>query len=140
MQNPYPANPDPSICVQAKLLAASRFQSICTAITAVCMVVLLVGGLLAAPKILSLMQRMETLSEEAEVLLMQMENVTASLSEIDMVSMVEDVDSLVQVSQQGVEEAIDKISALDIENLNTAISNLSDVIEPLSNFFRALRR
>ena len=46
--------------------------------------------------------------------------------------MVADVDSLVSSSQSGVEQALEKINAIDIETLNQAIEDLSDVVAPLA--------
>ena len=52
--------------------------------------------------------------------------------------MVENVNTLTTDSQSAVTEAIEKLDAIDIDTLNKAIRDLSDVVEPLakvSHFF-----
>ena len=53
--------------------------------------------------------------------------------------MVNNVDGLVTTSQEGIEQAMEKINAIDIEALNQAIQDLSDVINPISTFFNKFR-
>ena len=47
-------------------------------------------------------------------------------------SLVSNVDELVATSQQGVEQTMSKINAIDFDALNSAIEDLSNVIEPLA--------
>ncbi len=47
----------------------------------------------------------------------------------------DNVNELVDSSSAAVEEAMDKIKKMDIEKLNEAIQDLSDVVEPLAKFF-----
>lgn len=45
-----------------------------------------------------------------------------------------------EVAMQGMEEALVKVNQFDIETLNLAIKDLSDVVEPLANFFNIFNR
>lgn len=49
-------------------------------------------------------------------------------------------DGLVGQSSDALKEATDKISRMDIDSLNEAISDLGDVVEPMADFFNKFRR
>ena len=49
--------------------------------------------------------------------------------------MTRNLDRLVSSSEKGVQEALEQINSVDIDTLNQAISDLSDVISPLAKFF-----
>ena len=68
-----------------------------------------------------------------------LEIVTSELAQADLTGMVENVDALVVTGQEGIEQAMDKINAIDFEALNQAIQDLSDVINPITNFFNKFR-
>ena len=75
-----------------------------------------------------------------------LESVTADLAKSDLLNIVADmeslvgnVDGLVSTSQAGVEQALSKINGIDFDALNKAIGDLSDVIEPIANFFNRYR-
>ena len=75
---------------------------------------------------------------QAEIIMDNMETVTQTLADADLGSMVENVNTLTADSQTAVTEAIEKLDAIDIDTLNKAIRDLSDVVEPLarvSKFF-----
>ena len=75
---------------------------------------------------------------QAEIIMDNMETVTQTLADADLGGMVENVNTLTTDSQSAVTEAIEKLDAIDIDTLNKAIRDLSDVVEPLakvSNFF-----
>lgn len=53
------------------------------------------------------------------------------------------VDSLASEGENailGMETALQKVNQFDIETLNSAIKDLSDVVEPMSNFFNVFKR
>ncbi len=53
------------------------------------------------------------------------------------------VDSLAAEGENaiiGLETALQKVNQFDIETLNSAIQDLSDVVEPMSNFFNVFNR
>lgn len=49
------------------------------------------------------------------------------------------IEALVTTSGSGMEEAIGKLNAIDIETLNDAIKDLSDVVQPMADFFGRFR-
>lgn len=49
-------------------------------------------------------------------------------------------DGLVGQSSEALTQATEKISEMDIDNLNRAIKDLGDVVEPLANFFDRFKR
>ena len=55
----------------------------------------------------------------------------------------ESVDELAaegEIAMQGMEEALTKVNQFDIETLNLAIKDLSDVVEPMAKFFNVFNR
>lgn len=114
-------------------------QFACTIVAAICCALLLFAGLKVLP-------RLQEALLQAETVLTNLETVTAELAQSDLSRMVENVDALVtnvdglvSTSQEGVEQTMTKINAIDFEALNKAIKDLSDVIEPIANFFNRLR-
>lgn len=122
-----------------KQVLYSRLQCIFSIVAALCCVILLVAGLKILPEL-------RNASAQAETVLNNLETVTTELAGIDLGSMVENVDGLVQnvdtlvtTSQNGVEQTMKKIDAIDFDTLNKAIDDLSRVIEPIANFFKAFK-
>ena len=113
----------------------AKLQLVFSLIAAVCCIIALVSVL----KVLPVIQRIAT---EAETVISNLETVTTELAEsdllsivADMESLVENVDGLISTSQAGVEQTLQKINGIDFDALNTAIGDLSDVIEPIAKFF-----
>ena len=82
--------------------------------------------------------QVNNMTGQAEIIMDNMEAVTQTLADADLGGMVENVNTLTTDSQSAVTEAIEKLDAIDIDTLNKAIRDLSDVVEPLakvSNFF-----
>ena len=80
------------------------------------------------------------------MVLENLESVTTELVSADLTGMVahmddlvSNVDGLVDVSQDGIENTLKKIEAIDLDTLNKAIQDLSDVLEPIANFFNGFR-
>ena len=75
---------------------------------------------------------------QAETIMDNMETVTQALADADLGTMVENVNTLAAESQTVVSDAMEKLDTIDIDTLNKAIQDLSDVVEPLakvSKFF-----
>ena len=106
----------------------ARWQCIFSVAAAVCIVGLFV-------LVYTLMPQVRELTEKTEVVLTNLTEVTDQLANMDLGAMVENVDELVVTSQAGVEQALEQLNAIDFETLNQAIGDLSDVVEPLANFF-----
>lgn len=108
-----------------KQLVYSRIQCAFCLIAAACCAVLLLT-------VLKLVPQLQALTEQADIVMTNLETVTEELTKLDLEAMVENIDSLVGTSQGGVSTAIEKLEQVDIDTLNEAISDLSDVIEPLA--------
>lgn len=110
----------------------ARLQMILSIISVICCIVLLIAGLTFLPKI-------QAIVTEAEKIVNNMEALTTELAKTEFTdvvdninSLVSNVDELVATSQQGVEQTMSKINAIDFDALNSAIEDLSNVIEPLA--------
>ena len=53
----------------------------------------------------------------------------------DALTGVEELSTQAKAAMGGMEEAVDNINGIDMETLNQAIKDLSDVVEPMANFF-----
>ena len=84
------------------------------------------------PKVTVTYENMELIMEDLKI-------ITSELAEADINQMIEDVDKLAVESQKNISDAMKKVNDIDIEGLNTAIKNLSDVVEPFANFFNRFR-
>ena len=65
----------------------------------------------------------------------------ASLAEVDALigeagTLINNTNSMVETNTDAVTDTIQKLNEVDFEGLNSAIQNLNDVVEPLSNFAR----
>ena len=69
---------------------------------------------------------------QAETIMDNMETVTQALADADLGTMVENVNTLAAESQSVVSDAMEKLDTIDIDTLNKAIKDLSDVVEPLA--------
>ena len=74
-----------------------------------------------------------------QLILENVKVITTELAEADLDQMITNVDQLVVSSETNINEAMEKINAIDIEELNTAIKSLSDVVEPFAQFFGRFR-
>ena len=110
----------------------ARWQCILSVAAAVCCVGLFV-------LVWQLMPQVQALTSQMETVLTNLEIVTEQLAGMDLGEMVRNVDELVVTSQAGVEETMSKLNSIDFAELNRAIGNLSDVVEPMSKFFNVFR-
>ena len=110
----------------------ARVQFILSAAALLCCIVLLLSGMKILPQL-------QNTAKQAETVMSNLETVTTELAQADLTGMVENVDSLVVTGQEGIEQAMEKINAIDFEALNQAIKDLSDVINPISNFFNKFK-
>ena len=100
-------------------------QCIFSLISVVCCVALLLLVISAVPQF-------QSMAQQAETVLSNLETVSNELAAVDLAGMVDDVDTLVSDSQTALTEALIKLNSIDLDSLNKAINNLSDVIEPLA--------
>ena len=128
-------------------LKYTRLQCLFSLICLICCLAVVVLVMMAIP-------RVEGMVVEAEAILGNLETTTQELAGMDVSalagqmqsllgnvdSLVSNVDSLVSTNQDGLVETLEKINAIDFASLNKAIKDLSAVIEPLANFFKAFNR
>lgn len=114
----------------------ARKQYYMSRITAAASVIILGVVLYTAsvfiPKVNTTYQNMDLIMED-------LQTITSGLAESDINKMINDVDELAVRSQENIGRAMEKIEAIDIEGLNQAIKNLSDVVEPFAEFFNKFR-
>jgi len=110
----------------------ARWQCILSVAAAVCCVGLFV-------LVWQLMPQVQALTSQMETVLTNLEIVTEQLAGMDLGEMVRNVDELVVTSRAGVEETMSKLNSIDFAELNRAIGNLSDVVEPMAKFFNVFR-
>jgi predicted PurR-regulated permease PerM len=82
----------------------------------------------------TIIPRVNRLFDDVETV-MDSVNVVAKELEANLGQMVTDIDNLVTSSDQSVKEALRQINSVDIQTLNQAILDLSNLISPLARFF-----
>ena len=96
--------------------------------------------------VVRILPQLQEIISMVETVLSNLEYLTTELSKADLTGMVENIDTLVgnvdglvSVSQTGIEDAIHKINSINVEALNSAIKDLSNVIEPVAKFFKTFK-
>ena len=95
---------------------------------------LVIALVIIVPKVVATIDQVQTTITETENLVKQAEE---TMSGID--SMVANVDSLVVENTESVNKAMEDLNNIDFETLNQGIQDLSDVVEPLANFFNKFK-
>ncbi len=125
----------------------AKLQCIFSAVAAVCCVAILIVALTFIPKLTTLIEQANVVIENAQTvtselaqanwdeLISNLEQVSDQLAEADLNSIAHDVSQLVESCQAGVEDALEKLNSIDLNTLNKAIKDLSDVVAPLAKFF-----
>ena len=112
-----------------KQLIYSRIQCIFSVISAVCCVTLVATLLRFIPQL-------EDLAAQADLLMGDLQSVTAELKKLDLTNMIAGINDLVSTSQTGVEEALGTFKEINFDTLNKAIEDLADVVEPMADFVK----
>lgn len=110
----------------------SLLQCLFMLVAAVCCVLVLIQVFTVLPQITQLMDQMETV-------LINLEEATGDLTNLDLGGMIADVDTLVVTGQQTLEATMEKLNSLDIETLNKTIQDLADVVEPLAKLTKVFQ-
>ena len=113
----------------------ARLQSFLAVLTALCFITFVFAVVSVVPQFMAFSAEVESLLDQAETVLTNLEYVTQELTEVEFAEMVNDVDQLVTSSQSGLEETLEKVNSIDIEKLNDAIDGLSKVVEPMAKLF-----
>jgi hypothetical protein len=119
-----------------KQLLYTRIQCIAAVLAVACFagIYFLIKDFL--PQISAIITEIPGVVAQMETVLGNLEVVTTELAAVDFESMIEGVNTLVATGQIGLEETVSKLNDIDFEALNKAISNLSQVVEPLAKFFK----
>lgn len=88
----------------------------------------------------SLLPKANATFSNMELIMTDLKTVTSELAGSDLDEMLVNINHLVTTSEESIQDAMLKIDAIDIDTLNQAIRNLSDVIEPLAKFFQVFGR
>lgn len=109
-----------------------RMSQITALASVIILAVVLYTASILIPKINATYQNMQLILEDMRV-------ITSELAESDLDQMISNVDHLVVSSEKNINDALIKVNSIDIEELNRAIQSLSDVVEPLAQFFGRFR-
>ena len=72
---------------------------------------------------------------KAENALIDMEKITSQMAEANLGEVIHNVNQLAVTSNDGMAQALEKIDSIDLETLNKAITDLHNIVEPLSRLF-----
>ena len=119
-----------------KQLLYTRIQCVAAVLAVACFsgIYFLIKDFL--PQISAIITQIPGVVGQMEVVLGNLEVVTTELAAVDFEGMIQGVNTLVATGQVGLEETVNKLNDIDFEALNKAISNLSQVVEPLAKFFK----
>lgn len=104
------------------------------AVVVICILVLL-------PRVNGLINNAEEAVTAAKITLAQTENAAAGLAQMsqDVMQTSEDMSTFVAENSTAISDAVTNISSIDYENLNKAIQDLKDTVEPLANFMNRFK-
>lgn len=83
----------------------------------------------------SLIPKVNQLLDDIQVSVTNIQNISQDLAEADLPKMIQDVDSLVSVSESSIQTAVNKLNSIDFDALNSAITDLSNIVRPLGRLF-----
>ncbi len=112
-----------------------RWMQLTMSIMMIVIIVLFAGIVSYVPRVNSLLTKADKLAEETTVVMEDLEVVSAKLAKVDYEGTIDNVNGLVVDSQKSVNEAMEKITAIDFEGLNNAITDLESVVSPLAKLF-----
>lgn len=83
----------------------------------------------------TLIPKVNQLLDDIQVSVTNIQNISQDLAEADLPRMIRKVDSLASTSESSIRTAVDKLNAIDFEALNSAITDLSNIVRPLGRLF-----
>lgn len=83
----------------------------------------------------TLIPKVNQLLDDIQVSVSNIQNISQDLAEADLPRMIRKVDSLASTSESSIRTAVDKLNAIDFEALNSAITDLSNIVRPLGRLF-----
>ena len=107
----------------------AKRQYLMTMVMALCCVGVFCAVLFAYKSVVPTAQRsLQTIGAVAE----DLGQISNQLTEADLAALVDHVDKLAINSEEGIQKALEQINSIDIDSLNQAIRDLSDVVSPLA--------
>ena len=88
------------------------------------------------PEVTEIIPQINTVASQMQSVLSDLEQATRQLSVMDFTGMVENVETLVTTAQESLEQTMGKLNSIDFNTLNTAIEDLSNVVEPMSKLMK----
>lgn len=85
-----------------------------------------------------LMPKVNRMLAQAESSLANIQKITEEVASVDFEGLISDVGGLVETTEEDLNVTMRKIEGINFEQLNKAIEDLSNVIEPMANFFKGL--
>lgn len=114
---------------QAKYAKKQYTMSRITAISSLIILALVIASCL------TVIPRVNSLFSDMEIVLLDVQDISAELRNANLDQMITDVDKLVNTSQVSIESAIKKMNDIDITALNSAIRDLSSIVRPIARIF-----
>lgn len=114
---------------QAKYAKKQYTMSRITAISSLIILALVIASCL------TVIPRVNSLFSDMEIVLLDVQDISAELRDANLDQMITDVDKLVNTSQVSIESAIKKMNDIDITALNSAIRDLSSIVRPIARIF-----
>lgn len=115
-----------------KIESANRRQA---RITGLMCILTLIGALCFGAALVllwSLLPQVNAVIDQTQTVLGNLEQTTQALAAADLGGMVANVDTLVATGQESLQQTMEKLNTIDFDALNKAISDLADVVEPMS--------
>lgn len=118
-----------------------KFQKLQTFFTAGIFVVILVAAIAVVPRAVNLLDQAQIVAEKA---METVENADATLADIstmaDSIAQTgEDMNKLIKANEATLTESLDKMSQIDFDGLNKAITDLQDAVGPFASFMNKFR-
>lgn len=85
-----------------------------------------------------LMPKVNRMLAQAESSLANIQKITEEVASVDFEGLISDVGGLVETTEEDLNVTMRKIEGINFEQLNKAIEDLSNVIEPMAYFFKGL--
>jgi len=132
-----------------KQLLTSRITMVCAIILCLCFVIVTLAVVNMVPKVNTALEEISKVAEdidgqmeEAEMLIKQLNEAVPALEAASnsITSVAESLEDEGLPKLYDTLASLKKLEELDLTSLNSAIKNLSDVIEPLAKFFNVFKK
>lgn len=83
----------------------------------------------------TLIPKVNQLLDDIQISVTNIQDISQDLADADLPNMIQNVDSLVSTSESSIRTAVDKLNSIDFDALNSAITDLSNIVRPLGRLF-----